>query len=122
MHPSCHGRAAGGPYRWSWDLAAGASLAGLSDLRVEAWRSDPTDPWRLDERHDAPFALAPVRYGGGTLTAEIVTTREPDVANWELVLTGVGSDGTRYVLSAGNGGSSTFTGSVWDWIVAVVDR
>ena len=55
---------------------------------------------------------APIRRNGADLTGEVVTTRDPDVNQWELMLTGVGPDGTRYVLGTAGGGNSAFTGSV----------
>ncbi len=104
-----------------WEVESRASLAGLRDLRAEAWHSDPVEPWRLDDRYRAPFATAPVQRDGTMLRATIVTTDSIDVSTWELILTGVGPDGVRYVLGAGSGGASSFTGSVIDWIAAVVD-
>ena len=34
-------------------------------------------------------------------------------------MTGVGDDGTRYILDAGTILNSTFHGTAWDWLVAV---
>jgi len=107
--------------RVDWQLTHEAAAAPLSDLRVEAWRADSGGFGSLDTRFREPFAVAPVTRDRETLTAEVVTTREPGVSHWVLVLTGVGPDGVRYVLYAGSGGSSTFTGSVRDWIVAIAD-
>ena len=99
-------------------LASGVSLGEFDDLRLEAWAS--TDGgMRLDPGSDAPFAIAPVAERGRHLEATIDTTGEPGVTLWNLVLTGVADDGVRYVLDASMGGQSTFTGSAWDWIVAV---
>lgn len=110
-----------GEIRTSWEVASGVSLVGLRDLRAEAWRSDPQGMGLLDTQYRAPFAVAPVEVEGRMLTAELVTTREPGVSSWMIVLTGVGPDGVRYVLDASSGGSSTFTGTAWEWIVAVTD-
>ena len=108
--------------RLEWQLAEGVSLAGLTDLRAEAWRADPDSTvWRLDPRFDEPFAVAAVARNDDRLTANLVTTNEPGVSLWELILTGVGPDGRRYVLDSGTGEMSTFTGTVWDWAVAVLD-
>jgi hypothetical protein len=35
-----------------------------------------------------------------------------------VVLTGVAPDGQRYRLDHGGGGTTTFYGSVWDWLTA----
>jgi len=107
-----------GPIQWSATIAPGA-LRGFEGLRIEAWHSD-LETLAIDTAHDAPFAaVVPVRHGS-MLTAAIDTEGEPGVAGWQLVLTGVGPDGVRYVLAAGSGGNSTFTGSVWDWVTAVI--
>lgn len=110
----------GGVVRWAAEVVRPGALVDLRDLRLEAWHADPAT-FDIDARHDAPFATAPVIVDGSELRAEIVTTGEPGVSFWDLVLTGVGPDGRRYVVDAGNGGSSTFTGTAWDWIVAVTD-
>jgi HAAS domain-containing protein len=104
--------------RWEGELSHGVSLAGFHDLRLEAWRSMEYG-YELDPAYDAPFAVAPVKNEDGSYSADIVTTREPGVGAWTLIVTGIGEDGVRYVIDAGGGGSSTFTGSAWDWIVAV---
>ncbi|MDQ3691932.1 MAG: permease prefix domain 1-containing protein [Chloroflexota bacterium] len=101
-----------------WEIGM-ASIDGLRDLRIEAWRGDPDVPGRLDARWDEPFAVAPVTRNGGNLAGTVKTTREPGVSHWRLILTAIGPEGTRYVVADGGGGNSTFTGSAWDWLVAV---
>lgn len=96
-----------------------ASIPGLRDLRIEAWRGDSDFVGRLDARWNEPFAIGPIERSGARLTGTIITTDEPGVSFWRLLLTGVGPNGTRYVIADGGGGNSTFTGSVWDWISAV---
>jgi uncharacterized membrane protein len=108
-----------GAIRVEWDIKDEPALAGLTDLRVEAWRSLETT-FALDPRDDSPFATAPAARRDGMLVGEVVTTQTPGVGHWEMVLTGVGPDGERYVIGAGAGGNSTFTGSVWDWFTAVI--
>ena len=111
----------GGAKRYNWQVGEAYQRAGLTDLRAEAWRLDPSGAWRLDPAFDEPFAVAPVTRNGDTLSAQLITTNEPGVLHWELILTGEGPDGRRYVLDSGIGDISTFTGSVWDWLVAVTD-
>jgi hypothetical protein len=41
-----------------------------------------------------------------------------NAGDWWVFLTGVGPDGHRYRLEDVGGGSSTFNGSVWDWVTA----
>ena len=110
-------RGAGEPYEW--ELNGDAALAGLRDLRVEAWHVDIATIPRLDPGHSEPFATAPIERDGRTLTALLDTSSTPGTDAWELVVTGVGDDGTRYILDAGTILNSTFHGSAWDWLLAV---
>ena len=102
---------------WDADLSPMVTLAEFDDLRLEAWRLTD-DQMRLDPTAPEPFATAAVQRDGRSLTALIDTTNRPGVVHWSLILTGVGTDGVRYVIDATSGGTSTFTGSVWDWIAA----
>jgi hypothetical protein len=112
-------RASDGRIEWHASFPT-AVFSELNDLRLEAWRTD-REGFAIDRSFEAPFATAvPVRRGT-EVTASIDTQSEPGVEAWDLVLTGVGPDGVRYVVSAGAGGTSTFTGSVWDWVTAVID-
>jgi len=107
-----------GPVLWNATFEPGA-LAELHSLRLEAWHSDLAT-FAIDDRFTEPFAVAVPSRAEGTLTAALDTASEPGVGAWQLVLTGVGQDGVRYILEAGSGGNSTFTGSVWDWVTAVI--
>lgn len=112
-------RGAGDPYEW--ELNGDAALAELRELRVEAWHVDVRAAGPQLADHPEPFAVAPIGRDGRTLTAWLDTSSTPGADSWELVVTGVGSDGTRYILDAGTILNSTFHGSAWDWIVAVSD-
>jgi hypothetical protein len=105
----------------TWELGSPAQVAGLRELRVEAWRADPDVIGGLDARWTEPFAVAGVERDGAALSGTVVTTTEPGISVWELFLTGSGADGRRYVVASGGGGNSTFTGTVWDWAIAVAD-
>lgn len=104
-----------------WQPRRWAALAQFSDLRVEAWHAEEGAEWGFDRGHDAPFAIGAVERRHGGLAGTVVTNRDPDVDVWQLVLTGRAPDGVRYVLDASGGGQSAFTGSVWDWAMAVTD-
>ena len=103
-----------------WYLEDTAALASFSELRLEAWHVERGSDWRLDARHDAPFAVAPATREEDRLIGTVRTDRDPWVHRWELVLTGVGADGTRYVLDASGGGQSSFTGTAADWVRAAI--
>ena len=110
-------RGAGEPYEW--ELNGDPALAGLRDFRVEAWHVDIATIPRLDPGYSEPFATAPIARDGRTLTASLDTSSTPGTDAWELIVTGVGDDGTRYILDAGTILNSTFHGSAWDWLLAV---
>lgn len=102
-----------------WHAREPGLLDELRDFRVEAWHAQNEAEWLFDPAFRAPFATGPVERAGDSLAGSVVTNRDPDAHAWLLVLTGVGPDGVRYVLDASGGGQSTFTGTAWDWIVAV---
>jgi hypothetical protein len=111
---------AGDHIAWDAELAPGVSLSEFDALRLEAWRVTD-DHLTIDPSAREPFATADVRRDGRSYSALIDAKSVPGVVHWNLILTGVGSDGVRYVIDASGGGTSTFTGSVWDWVVAVTD-
>jgi hypothetical protein len=104
-----------------WYPARPRLLDEFSGIRLEAWRAVDGSEWRLDPAYSAPFAIGHVTRGGDRLVGTVATHREPFATAWELVLTGVASDGVRYVLDAPGGGSGGFVGSVSDWVAAVLD-
>lgn len=55
---------------------------------------------------------------GTRLQATLRVDRTPGVIYYALVLTGVGPDGGRYLLSGPNGGQTAFVGTVWEWFTA----
>ena len=96
-------------------------LSQWRDLRFEAWRSLPrTDTVAgVDPSYSSPFDVQPVEsVDGGTLQARFHFDRYRDGNRWWVVLTGVAPDGQRYRLDDGGGGTTTFYGSVWDWLTA----
>jgi hypothetical protein len=92
-----------------------------TDLRFEAWHALPMDepgPDGIDTRYSAPFAVQPAVSSGNDLTAVFHFERLRDAGSWWVVLTAVGPDGHRYLLDDGQGGTSYFNGSAWDWLTA----
>jgi hypothetical protein len=97
------------------------ALAKWSDVRVEAWHGmsgNDSNSWGLDPRYSSPFATEPANVHDDSVDASFRFGQWRDTKSWWLILTGVGPDGNRYVLSVGGGGSSSFNGSVWDWLTA----
>jgi len=117
LEASGWGTNADGAITWEATLIDRSALGGLRDLRLEAWHTHP-ESLAIDVRYDEPFASSPVRRNGRVLSGEVVTTADPRVGFWTLVVTGRDEVGTRYVVMAGGGGASTFEGSAWDWLVA----
>jgi hypothetical protein len=124
----------GGGWSGSWDgatttsfgLATGTmpmatALANWHDVRVEAWHgmlgNDPNS-FGMDTRYSSPFAIEPANFHDNSIDASFHFGQWRDAKSWWLILTGIGPDGHRYVLSAGGGGGSSFNGSVWDWLTA----
>lgn len=119
-------------------------LAGWSDFRVEAWRGithgekDFGPGWTVDPRAVAPFSigaanlqLGPSSFSAGTMRVPIadgsVTVRgtvsvdnSPDVSLAWIAITGVAPDGRRYILHGPDFISTSFNGTVADWLTAVL--
>jgi hypothetical protein len=104
-----------------WQPRESGLLDAFTDLRLEAWHAQDEAEWLLDPTHREPFAVGSVERSDGGLVGSVVTNRDPDVHAWLVVMTGRAPDGTRYVLDASGGGQSTYTGTAWSWILAVVD-
>ena len=94
-----------------------AGLRGWTSLTLEGWRGDPqTLAIVPGETH--PFASAPARFANGQLQAAVRVDNVRNVDTYAAVLTGVGPDGVRYVLSGPNGLQGHFVGTIWDWFTA----
>lgn len=103
-----------GPYV---DVTSTIGLAGWRDFRFEAWRRSSGDI-SPDPSFRAPFVTAPAELQGTRLQATLRVDRTPGVIYYGLVLTGVGPDGERYLLSGPNGGQTAFVGTIWEWFTA----
>jgi len=102
-------------------LSVAAILSNWTDVRFEAWHALPMNepgPGGIDTRYSSPFAVQPAVSSGSHLTAVFHFERLRDASPWWVVLTAVGPDGHRYLLDGGQGGSSDFNGSAWDWLTA----
>jgi hypothetical protein len=94
----------------------------FGSFRLEAWQaSPPGGGWHLLSNVSHPLATAPVQVDGTTLWGTIDFTHTPG-ADWaEVVMTGIGPGGERYLLTAsGIPAQTVFHGSVLDWFVALV--
>lgn len=99
------------------DVVSTVDLSAWHDFRYEAWRRLPNDS-SPDPNFRAPFVTAPAVLVGTRLQATLRVDRTPGVIYYSLVLTGIGPDGQRYLLSGPNGGQTAFVGTIWDWFTA----
>jgi hypothetical protein len=79
---------------------------------------DPSTGFGLDTKYSEPFAVLPAEIHPTWLQAVFHLERLRDAGFFQVVLTGVGPDGKRYMLDDCGGGESSFNGSVWDWLTA----
>lgn len=110
-----------------------AVFNGWVDFRVEAWPGAAgPEPWNGDARNagalspgaTSPFAAAAatLESTGGTarLGGAVTVDRTPGVTLAWIAITGVGPDGRRYILEGPGFETTTFNGTVADWLAAVV--
>lgn len=102
------------------EAASPAVVGRFHDWRLEAWRTGvPQDGWSLSPGQAAPFATAQASATGTAISGTIAFNRTPGVEWAQIVMTAVGSDGRRYLLSASGPEQTEFYGSVWSWLAAV---
>jgi hypothetical protein len=100
----------------SISVADAAALRGWTGLALEAWRTDLALAVLPGETH--PFASAQAVFAAGQLQGAVRVDNVRNIDTYAAVLTGVGPDGVRYVLSGPNGLQSHFVGTIWDWLTA----
>lgn len=111
-----------GVVTFSVEAASPEVAAQFHDLRLEAWRAEPPgDGWRLVPGQHAPFASVDATVDG-TAISGMLRLKAPNVSWAQVVLTGIGPNGTRYLLQASNPERIEFSGTVWDWISALISR
>lgn len=104
----------------SIDAASPAVIARFHDFRFEAWQAEaPRDGWRLLPGQDGPFATAPATVDGLIVSSTLRFDQTPGVDWAQVVLTGIGPDGRRYLLTASGPEPTEFHGSVWSWFSAL---
>jgi hypothetical protein len=102
------------------DAASPAVIARFHDFRFEAWRAEsPRDGWRLLPGQVGPFATVTATVDGLAISGTLRFDRSPGVDWAEVVLTGIGADGVRYLLTASGPEPTEFHGSVWSWLSAL---
>ena len=97
------------------------AMANWHDVRFEAWHGfldNPSVSYGIDPHYSSPFAVQPAAVHDTYLDAVFHFERMRSAGSWWVMLTAVGPDGHRYRLSDGDGGSSHFNGSAWDWLTA----
>lgn len=114
------GKSAPGVEAVTVEAAGPAVVSQFRDFRLEAWRAEsPGDGWSLQPGQDGPFATAPATAEGLTITGTLRFDKTPGVDWAEVVLTAVGPDAQRYLLSASGPVPTEFHGSVWSWFSAL---
>jgi HAAS len=130
-------------WRYIVDVGDVAPLAGWADLRVEAWRATNQgagSPTPVSPRATGPFAWGsavwtpPGELADGaltwssgepygpramTLSGAVQLNRTPGVTAAWIAITGVAPDGTRHMIAEPDYVSTTFTGTVLDWLAGV---
>ncbi|MDO8485464.1 MAG: permease prefix domain 1-containing protein [Candidatus Limnocylindrales bacterium] len=118
-------------------------LTGWSGFRVEAWRGithgeeDFGPGWTVDPRAEAPFSIGaanlqvgpssfsvgtmevPIAEGSAVVRGTISVDNTPDVTLAWVAITGLAPDGSRYILHGPDFISTSFNGTVIDWLTAV---
>lgn len=106
-----------------WTLQDPNVLARFHDLRAEVWRGSPF-PGRpagssfaiVDTSYASPYVSYPVTFAGDTADTRI-DVGHSRTTSWWVVLVGIGPDGHRYRLGAGDF-ESQFSGTLMDWLTA----
>lgn len=100
----------------SADAASERVISQLRAFRLEAWIAQPpSDGWALIAGQQGPFATAPASVDGTTVSGTIRFDQVPGVDWAEVILTAIGSDGRRYLITANGPVPTEFHGSVWAW-------
>ena len=105
----------------SIEAASPAVIARFHGFRFEAWRAEaPRDVWRgLVAGQAGPFATVTAIVDGLTISGTLRFDHTPGIDWAEVVLTGIGPDGRRYLLTASGPEPTEFHGSVWSWFSAL---
>jgi len=101
-----------------------ATLAKFNDVRFEVWRGVPlsgTPDWVYDYVPDpayvTPFATQTAMLVGDTMAVRFDVS-DLRSTRWILFMTGTGPDGRRYRLNWPESITTSFSGTVWDWLTA----
>jgi hypothetical protein len=101
-----------------------ATLAKFNDVRFEVWRGVPlsgTPDWVYDYVPDpayvTPFATQTAMLVGDTMAVRFDVS-DLRSTRWLLFMTGTGPDGRRYRLNWPESITTSFSGTVWDWLTA----
>jgi hypothetical protein len=101
-----------------------ATVAQFRDVRFELWRGVPfsgAPDWTMDYVPDpsytTPFATQPATLVGGTIPVRFDVSHSR-ANRWLLFMTATGPDGRRYRLNWPEPITTSFNGTVWDWLTA----
>jgi hypothetical protein len=117
--------AIGGPViEETWELQDPSVLSGLHGVRFELWRAVPVagtpdwmQAWLPAPGYTAPFTTQPVDTSSGTFAARF-DVGHVRTTHWLVLLTAVGPDGVRYRVDWRSVGTTSFWGTIWDWLTA----
>jgi hypothetical protein len=117
-----YGITSNGAFTGTVEAVDAETVAAFRDYRFEAWRAEgPSDSWKLVAGQRAPYAIVAAQVDGTTIAGTLRVDTDPWTTWGQVVLTGVGRDGTRYVLADASGPLQVgFQGSVLAWLTAIV--
>ncbi len=103
--------------------AAALVAEGWRGIRLEAWRSLPTDidrPFALDPSAARPYAIAEIPAPLDEPNASIDVSHIPGIDRYLLFVTALDpATGQRFALGWPTDGETTFYGSIVDWLEAL---
>lgn len=108
----------------TYEVQDRAAMAQFSNVRFELWRAVPfsgAPDWTFDYVPDpsftTPFATQTAAFAGDSIPVRFDMSHSR-ANRWLLFMTGTGPDGRRYSLNGPEPITTSFDGTVWDWLTA----
>jgi hypothetical protein len=106
----------------TFQVRATVNLATLTDVRFELWRAIPfpgapdwTYDYVPDPAYETPFATQAAALTGDTFAMKFDLSHVK-ATRWLIFMVGTGPDGHRYRLNWPESVTTSFSGTVWDWL------